>query len=1212
MILPSEAEISVLFRYSGEKHIAECINEEIRLRELTDEEREKLIEAILRIARFVLLGNIPPFPAFSVFDVFTFAGEFFFKPPVLFKYDFYKTLYHDVLSRENSEIGKYIFIDKEYLKKGQYDKYSTLRILANFIEIFDIANKYATIISRMRDGTIRVDELEKDRLDEKVLFALVSEIEQRCDSSAQEGKKYLEILVDTSSYYRLFKDYVARIDRYLADRGRTLLYIGDDFTNIARQILWKNREKFSTVEFSELIKCLYISCKFDTIITELLKIFRTLSPLVVVVKDTVEPHYLIRRFLEILKHSEIKTVVLAFKSINPDMVVSVPTANITLPVLPFEELKTKLSELKDGEVLIRALGLEFSRDDVLLFSRVTGKDGESILKNLMKEKIVRSDDGEYVVNIDPKLGDLLLGDEKRETSNELKQLHEAMAQEYRKMISPYSHSSFKAAWHYLLAGKEIAAIVEYLRFVRNAMDRYTFSPSVLSDILQRAYSVLEKNGRTDSYAFHRIKLELEYRIGVRLNFTKANLPDKIIYDYLRVLDIFLEERYHDCIEYAEKILKHQNLTKYKFLKLALIKERAHVNYYDKLSDKVISVEEIQKLPILNTKWAELKAEWLWQIGNALSHTNPEKSINYLREALEISREYDLKHLLVRILNSFGISYDGYLLSIVYFKEAIRIAGEIGYVHYNLSPRMNLARELLYFGRFGELLNELKSMEDLSIGYRSPSNTAFLYRLYGMFHSYLRHYEKGWEYINKALLVEKENDLPHSSLRAMILHEMLCGKKENARELIEKYRDDPAIHTRAFEYLVRMIIARDDEEFFRAWSEYVSSPYTLLREEILYLFTDQIFRVDKGKLEEELNKWDSFYTSEMTKLSLLYVLLAKLRYYELIRNELKYNMTKLRLMKLIKQLGIEDDFREFLDEDLEPQVDNILTGYEIIETLEILRSLDQRVNLDEFLRIFSNIIISIFRTQSVFISVTDKRVNLSSTIGFLPQNKQTNIVKLDPLEVGISGSIDEYSEYIIYLAGNFSIKKESEVEEFWNKLTLLDELFSNQLKGIIYRERAMRDSLTGLYNRWRFTQILKEYLEEPQVKLKQKEISVFMADIDDFKKINDNYGHMKGDEVLRNVAKILQEEVEGFGIVARYGGEEFVGVLEAEKNKCLEVCENIRRRLEMASESIFGFRVTLSFGISSSLERSTITEILGLADQRLYKAKEMGKNRVCIE
>lgn len=1186
----TDESIVVFFKYSGEKHIIKSSGE---LVSLSYEERKKLVESILRIAKFVLLGNIPPFPAISLFDIFMYAGEFFFRPPVIFTSEFYKQLMDSSKMIKSSKGFICVFVDEEYIKNGTYDKNSTMRILGEMIELFDENGEKASIVSKLKSCSVTVDDLEKDMLSDGTLYKIISEI-----TSAK--KNYTVVQIDTNGYYRLFKDYIARIDYRFTEKNEAIFYIGDDFTNVLRQLLLKKRDELSQEEFSGLVKCLYSVCKFDTVVGELINIFKRFGKIILIVKDVDEPHYLVRRFLEILKNSEIKTVVLTYKSKQPDKTFSIEVPKKNLSDKDFE---VKFSRMAEDLFLVRVLGKEFDRQDLMIFSSVTGKDGESMLRNLLKEQIVRSDDGEYIVDYDFTF--------QMEDNAQLKLIHEMMAKEYSRHISPYNQYALKAASHYMLAGRELSAAVTYLKFVKVGLEKYTFSPSFLSDVLYRAYEILKKSSKDESYAFHKLRLELQNRAGIGFEFKDIQLPEKRIFTYLKALELFIEERYLDCISYTDNILRSFELPKYKSLQLSFIRERAYLSYYDKLSNAGPDLEEIQSMKIWNEKWAELKAEWLWLIGNALVYTNRKKATVYLNQALEIANQYNLKHLLVSIYNSFGMVYDGYLLSIMYFKEALRIAGEIGYTRRSLTPRLNLARELLYFGKFKELFTEFSLLENSLKDYLSYSDLSFLYRLHGMVYSYLQRYEEGLKYFKKAFEIESEKNLPHHSLRSLILHEMLCGNRENAKELIQRYQDNPAIHTRAFEYFTAMILAKDDKEFFRAWNDYITSNYTLLREEILYLFTEQIFKVDKERLADELDRWDSFYTSEMTKLSLLYILLAKQKYYELSRNEMKRDLVKLRIARIVFDLGIGKDFNQSLKDSLFIDFRRDTVENEIIDTLEILKSIDQKIGLDEFLRIFSNILINLFEPQHVFVLVRDKKTNLSLSIGIAPFDEKKSTVRFDPLEVYIKDNVDKDSEYLIFFSSNYFMLSEKDKKDVWDKIILLDELFASQVRGIIYRERATRDVLTGLYNRWRFLEILQEYMKEPAVSQNEKEISVFIADIDNFKKINDTYGHLTGDIVLKNIAAILKDSIEEKGIVARYGGEEFVGAMKVDKARCVEICESIRKVIEKISYDIFGFQVTISFGVASSSEKHNITELIGLADKRLYIAKETGKNRVCF-
>ncbi len=159
-----------------------------------------------------------------------------------------------------------------------------------------------------------------------------------------------------------------------------------------------------------------------------------------------------------------------------------------------------------------------------------------------------------------------------------------------------------------------------------------------------------------------------------------------------------------------------------------------------------------------------------------------------------------------------------------------------------------------------------------------------------------------------------------------------------------------------------------------------------------------------------------------------------------------------------------------------------------------------------------------------------------------------------------------------------------------------------------QELASKDNLTGLFNR----RALFEYLDQFWSSYQEsgQSLNCIMLDVDHFKKLNDNYGHAVGDDVLRNVAKTLQKTVGEMGIVGRYGGEEFcIALPGVDLSKGVEVAELVRRAIE--TDLAEPYAVTSSIGVSGvSLGASSCKEILEQADQALYAAKRGGRNAVC--
>ena len=170
-------------------------------------------------------------------------------------------------------------------------------------------------------------------------------------------------------------------------------------------------------------------------------------------------------------------------------------------------------------------------------------------------------------------------------------------------------------------------------------------------------------------------------------------------------------------------------------------------------------------------------------------------------------------------------------------------------------------------------------------------------------------------------------------------------------------------------------------------------------------------------------------------------------------------------------------------------------------------------------------------------------------------------------------------------------------------------YENQLKALNQKLQslAVTDGLTGLHNHRAF----QDYLEEQfQTAMRNKQpLALILMDVDHFKQYNDTYGHQAGDEVLRQVAQILQANVREGDFVARYGGEEFVIVLpRTDLESAVAVAERLREAVQSAEWRLRP--VTGSFGVACIRpDMETRQELIEAADQALYQAKKNGRNRV---
>lgn len=159
------------------------------------------------------------------------------------------------------------------------------------------------------------------------------------------------------------------------------------------------------------------------------------------------------------------------------------------------------------------------------------------------------------------------------------------------------------------------------------------------------------------------------------------------------------------------------------------------------------------------------------------------------------------------------------------------------------------------------------------------------------------------------------------------------------------------------------------------------------------------------------------------------------------------------------------------------------------------------------------------------------------------------------------------------------------------------------------EMANRDTLTKLYNRRFMNQKLDEKLND--LINEGKIFGIIMCDIDNFKRVNDTYGHDVGDDVLVMVADALKKSTRDDDFVSRWGGEEFLIVINGNKRITIDVAERMRKLIS-ETPVVSGkseINITMTFGVSESIPGYNIDKLIEIADENLYKGKTNGKNRV---
>lgn len=180
----------------------------------------------------------------------------------------------------------------------------------------------------------------------------------------------------------------------------------------------------------------------------------------------------------------------------------------------------------------------------------------------------------------------------------------------------------------------------------------------------------------------------------------------------------------------------------------------------------------------------------------------------------------------------------------------------------------------------------------------------------------------------------------------------------------------------------------------------------------------------------------------------------------------------------------------------------------------------------------------------------------------------------------------------------------------NLYLAVDKINTTTIKAEVLEKYAYTDTLTGLYNRRYFIELAQNPLDK--AKRFGTCCHAMIMDLDFFKKVNDTYGHLAGDEVLKNAANVMKNTLRSYDLLARYGGEEFVVlVAETTQEAVLSLAERIRESIAATPciYDVIKIPITISIGVAASFPECTIETLIDKADKGLYMAKEQGRNRV---
>ncbi len=244
-------------------------------------------------------------------------------------------------------------------------------------------------------------------------------------------------------------------------------------------------------------------------------------------------------------------------------------------------------------------------------------------------------------------------------------------------------------------------------------------------------------------------------------------------------------------------------------------------------------------------------------------------------------------------------------------------------------------------------------------------------------------------------------------------------------------------------------------------------------------------------------------------------------------------------------------------------------------------------------------LKVLEKEHIDLVITDIEMPKLDGIGLVKEIRKEH--SIDDLPILVVSSVESvYTALkILKLGANDFVRKPFQKAELIIRINNLLEIYDYLSK---YKNDSFIDGLTKVYNRFYLETNLENMFKLCPVK------SVAMLDIDFFKKVNDTYGHQKGDEVLVHFASLIKNNVRKEDVVVRYGGEEFLIFMpNTSKKEAFVVLMKLKKLLEAADDKPVPY--TFSAGISD--EGETLAEMIKNADEKLYQSKENGRNRITI-
>ncbi|HBT39857.1 MAG: Diguanylate cyclase [Thermotoga sp. 50_1627] len=796
----------------------------------------------------------------------------------------------------------------------------------------------------------------------------------------------------------------------------------------------------------------------------------------------------------------------------------------------------------------------------------------------------------------------------------------------------------KRAWHLRMLGKTTSAAAMYLLAARKEICSYGDVSAAL-DCLARAQQLAE--GR-ESYALISLKFKALSIKGqsnsLKLFAKELEKNEKFV--FFRYAALVMAGEIREASELEEKI-DFSGRTSYSELSRLIYKARRILRSGERVGQDLIKklsllVSNLLDLPLHK----KLKASTL----NVLAHARgveSMRSLELLNTARSLAEEGPFYDVLADTLLLLGTRLTATPEAQRLFSQVVEIANKIGSQDLLMIALSNMIWTNLYRGEIEKMFSAMYQLRDVARMASHGSTEAYTYFVEAQYHTYNKQLAEALEDLEKERSIEKSLGIEERGLRAMVSAHAICGNIDEARRILKENIDNPALNNPTFVEFRDLLLAEDDEEFLRAWKKFLSKEGLYWMEEACQVFGARIAQLDRDsffsfaeRLEKQAIKSGAFLSlaQVLESLALAYKTLGEdllaLNYAERattiyrthgfdaaadwLENRLGVESEMSRLMRTLEMGSLkEKDIRVKLG-DLRSLVRSFVDAYAVtqyaFDTLKVADIQDDLRSILDFLLSRMMNVLPVNSAALILIDGSGRIVELSQfNVKDIPKNP---VASYEPFEVYHTIQLEHNYRLSLYLANKSLYVNRIQGENLMRIVLNLQEISTHILKNAISYRRSITDPLTGLYTRWYFLQRLREEFE--RAKRYGGSFSVVMADIDDFKKVNDTYGHRIGDEVLKFIASVMRSYTRTTDIVGRYGGEEFILILpNTDKESAALVCQKILSG--MITMNPFDFRITMSFGVAGYPEDEVLEpdELVGFADRAMYISKERGKACVTV-